>query len=134
MGDKYVFPDQDILAGPGKIGNCMQACVAGILGKQLHSVPHFALLGMVHATICLVAWLDVEHNLYLSHLPDQYEKEGLKPLGLCIATGFTSRGNDIQHACIADTKTGEVIHDPHPSKAGLIKPLAYLYFFPKKRS
>lgn len=127
----YQFPDQDILAGEGRIGNCMQAALAGVLGTSLHAVPHFALLGQVHWMPCLMAWLEVEHRMHASIQKDDYDEDGLRPLGLCIARGFSPRG--IFHACVADTETGELLHDPHPSKAGLVAVDSYFYLFPKDR-
>lgn len=36
-----------------------------------------------------------------------------------IATGPSPRG-DFLHCVIADASTGEILHDPHPSRAGLV--------------
>lgn len=127
----YVFPDQDILAGEGRIGNCFQAALAGVLGTRLTAVPHFPLLGQIHWLQCALAWLEVEHGMVASIQKDDYDEEGLKPMRLCIARGFSPRG--IFHACVADSETGDILHDPHPSHTGLVAIDSYLYLFPKNR-
>lgn len=126
------FPDQDILAGEGRLGNCFQAALAGVLGVRLHQVPHFMLLGQTHWMSCAWAWLEFEYSLKMSINKDEYVEDGYTSLQRCIARGFSPRG--IFHACVADTDTGQILHDPHPSRAGLVGVDSYLYLFTKTKT
>ena len=122
------FPDQTILHAEQAVGNCLQATVAGILGWPLDAVPHFALLGDVHWWDCLMAWLDSQ-GLWIDYKADSYKEEGGTLLHLCWLSGPTVRGT--HHAVIGDTATGQMVHDPHPSRAGLTQTDFTVYFFRK---
>jgi hypothetical protein len=125
------FPDQDILIGTQKVdvpGNCFQAALAGVLGLRLTSVPHFALLGQMHWMQAAIAWLQVEHEVAIDTTNDE-PIEGYALLPHCIVRGTTERGT--HHACVGDTVTGEVVHDPHPDRSGLTFVNSRFYFYKK---
>jgi hypothetical protein len=122
------YPDQTIMAGGDVPGNCFQAALAGVLGVSLAGVPHFTLLGVHHWMRACLAWLDIEHGLTVATFVD--ESLG-KPRRLHIINGKSPRGVD--HAVIGDTITGEMVHDPHPSRAGLVSIENRLYFHQKAR-
>lgn len=123
-----MFPDQTILHAEGECGNCLQATLAAILGWPLQSVPHFALLGEVHWWDCLQAWLDAQ-GFWIDYKPTSYAAEGGEVLPLCWLSGPSPRG--FSHAVVGDTATGEMLHDPHPSRAGLTQVGYRIYLFRK---
>ena len=107
-----------------KIGNCYPACVATILGKELHEVPHFYATGY--------EWWDIlgwakEHGYSLLPfdlpIPDEWAQvfEG----ELAIVSGPSPRFEDgTMHAVVGRmTRKGwELIHDPHPEGDGFSAP------------
>ena len=122
------YPDQTIMAGGDVPGNCFQAALAGVLGMSLNAVPHFPLLGIHHWMRACAAWLEAEHDLLINTFPD----ESLGTVRrLHIINGQTERGTS--HAVIGDTATGEMVHDPHPSRAGLTFINSRFYFHQKPR-
>jgi hypothetical protein len=100
-------------------GDCVRACVATILNEPLDAVLHYAQYG--------ARWFDVmrldartEHELDWAY----YELDDLlelppenQPVGWCILTGPSPRG-PFNHAVVG-TGSGRIVHDPHPSRAGL---------------
>jgi hypothetical protein len=112
----------------GAWGNCLPACVASILELDLEDVP------------------------FLFHNPDeltsgiyvpQVERldAWLRPLGLCasewrlshatppeddfyVLCGFSPRGRG--HVVVARGAAPLVVHDPHPSRAGLVSADAFM--------
>ncbi len=129
--------DQEILQGlapgckplPGqRPGDCLRACVASLLELNLHDVPHFIEEHDVRWfegiqeflaketsgiwTICCteVAWPSVVGT------PDP---ENVPPLQrYVIASGPSPRGPWL-HSVLVDAFTGELAHDPHPSRQGV---------------
>jgi hypothetical protein len=94
-------------------GNCLPACVASILEIDVAEVPSF----------CLDAsrWFD--------HMREWLAPRGLLPLMLrcepepehfgdawLIVSGPADRGHD--HSTV--WRNGALVHDPHPSRAGLL--------------
>jgi hypothetical protein len=79
---------------------------------------------MMHALSCCVAWLNAEGYETDTRSNDM---DGLTPLPLCIIRGTSPRG--IGHAVVGDTATGEMVHDPHPSREGLVEINSRLYIF-----
>jgi hypothetical protein len=124
------FVDQDILHAEGEVGNCLQATLASILGRPIEEVPHFALLGESHWWDCLVGWLNLQ-GFWVDYAPDTLIEKGARLLPLCWLSGESARG--FQHAVVGDSATGEMLHDPHPSRAGLLEVAYRLYFFQKPR-
>lgn len=121
--------DQTILTAEGQVGNCFQAALATVLRMPtIDAVPHFVLLGMHHWMSCCIAWLNA-NGYEVSTIKDACE--GMEMLPLCIIRGISPRG--IGHAVVGDAETGEMIHDPHPSRAGLteINSRFYLFRIPK---
>ncbi len=105
--------DQTILVGnpEGRPGNCLQACVASILELSLEEVPHFVENEEVEWQHAMIQWFK-EKGYSI------FGTDGLyKPTGYCIACGLSERG--FRHAVV--WKDGELIHDPHPSRAGILE-------------
>lgn len=103
----------------GRPGDCWKTCVAALLDAPLDDVPHFLeeddwwlstqqfVRSRVGGNAVLARWTDA----------GKVPSEDLRVPGFLIASGDSPRGN-FQHAVIANLD-GEVIHDPHPSRAGL---------------
>lgn len=101
--------DQTLFHGePGQIGNCMQAAVASLLELDLDDVPHFAAIehGWWEAFLEFCA-----ARGFAVVICDPAPSSEL--LGL--AGGPSPRG--VLHMVVA--RGDEVVHDPHPSRAGL---------------
>lgn len=91
-------------------GNCMQAAVASLLHLPLDEVPHFAKSG--DAETCWTLFED-----WLSSLGFEVWLMPGNALPACpfLASGKTSRGTS--HMVVMQGST--LIHDPHPTRAGL---------------
>lgn len=106
--------DQTVFTVPG--GNCFSACVASLLEVPLDEVPYF----MGDAPIDepydwmtpLLEWLR-PRGWWAIPLP---VGNGWTPEGLCILSGKSPRGN-FDHSVVA--RGLELVHDPHPSRAGI---------------
>lgn len=124
------YPDQTVLhaVGEADIGNCLQATIAGVLGWPLAKVPHFALLGEDHWWDCAQAWLE-SHGYWIGYQPTSYADEGGELLPRCWLSGPSPRG--FSHAVVGDSATLQMLHDPHPSRAGLAEHVYTIYFFRK---
>ncbi len=114
--------DQQVLHDPdnGLYGDCQRACIASLLDLEPADVPHFhetdnpatfwrsmnsflAERGLFHLTTGAV---DFDQGHFLDSA-DCYH----------MIYGRTERGT--LHAVVA--LNGEIVHDPHPSKAGLLE-------------
>lgn len=106
--------DQTIFSTPEQKlkGNCLQACLASIFELPLEKVPHFAEMGHVWYEE-MWAWLRKFGLMPLC----VSKKSGHRPFGFSIGNGPGPRG--FQHAVVCHD--GEIVHDPHPSKAGLLE-------------
>ena len=124
------FIDQSILHAEGEVGNCFQAAIASVIEWPLDAVPHFALLGEVHWWDCAQAWLD-QQGFWMEYQPDAFKEQGITPMPRCLLSGPSPRG--FSHSVVGDSATGEMLHDPHPSRAGLLEVVYRLYFFQKAR-
>lgn len=127
------FVDQEFLHDPesGTVGDCWRAGIASVLGLDLHDVPHFVRdyptpAGATNAVwfdeTC--RWLTAEHGVTVLFYdnPDAIRAENrpddhLRARRLILLDGRSPR--DVAHVVVGDAITGEMLHDPHPSKAGL---------------
>lgn len=129
---------QSILADPargdgrdadGRPGDCLRACVASLVEETLEDVPHFAEVADTAADPAqwwweLTAWVDRRFGDRMEIVCIKPEfpvydtpREEMWPQHV-IATGPSPRG-DFNHCVLVDAWTGEMVHDPHPSGAGL---------------
>jgi len=109
--------DQDRFGDPD--GNCLQACLATLLDLDIGDVPHFtgedwrARMG---------AWLRTRGLWALAFSPPAGTLEETARWldetvpGYAIVSGQTPRG--LLHATV--WYAGELVHDPHPDRAGLL--------------
>jgi hypothetical protein len=120
---KGIIPvDQEFLHDPenGVCGDCMRACIATILSVPRHEVPHF-----LHDD-CDAVEFGLRVQRYLKSFGLFLMDVGAFDFGLVMTRetpdvfhliyGHTERGT--YHAVVG--KNGQVFHDPHPSKAGLV--------------
>lgn len=110
--------DQDRFGDPD--GNCLQACLASLLELQLHEVPHF--VGEAWRAD-LGEWLRARGLwalLFAPPIPSTIDDAAAwldeTVLGYAIVSGQTPRG--LLHATV--WRAGQLVHDPHPSRAGLL--------------
>lgn len=97
----------------GSTGNCWQACVASLLDLPLATVPHFALKESwwQDTKDFVIETTGLGFGCFKPNFP--MTDEGYYVIG----TGISDRG--LRHAVILDGVTGELVHDPHPSRSGL---------------
>jgi hypothetical protein len=102
-------------------GNCFSACVASILDLNLVDVPRFMDDGERWLNT-FFRWL-AERGLqpdYYGH-PDWCAAESAPsrdiPKGYSIMSGWSPRHENTLHSVVA--RDGVMVHDPHPSRAGL---------------
>jgi len=115
---------QQILADPargdghdaeGRPGDCWKACVASLLDVQDYdSVPHFVALEDWWGETVKYVWAETGKSLRKWRDP-AFIPEGLDYF---IGTGPSPRG-DFYHAVIVD-RDGNLVHDPHPSRLGIL--------------
>lgn len=105
--------DQTTFGHPG--GNCFSACVASLLEMPIEAVPYF--MGHDDWVKAFADWLE-PHGLYpvtFKYVAPAGTGKDWWPQGLYILGGKCSRGD---HAVVARGR--EIVHDPHPSREGLI--------------
>lgn len=107
---------QTVLHDPGSDipGNCWQAVIASMLHLDIDDVPHFLLVEDQGGPHWFTNTLDflAERGLTLSALA----LDDIPPGEPYIACGPAERG--VSHVVIY--QDGACIHDPHPSRAGLL--------------
>lgn len=112
----------------GEVGNCFAACIASLLELPLESVPNFC--AHSHGGTAwfdgFVSWLKERGFTAIAFGGDLGEAFGHMTAGYYIATGPASRG--FLHATIQ--RGGELVHDPHPSREGLLSVYEYLWLVP----
>jgi len=92
-------------------GNCQAACIATLLDLSIEEVPNFAKFGVKY-------WDEQEAFLAKHGLWLMYTKEEPCTSSVVhyIGSGISPRG--LRHAVIMLDE--EIVHDPHPSQAGLV--------------
>ena len=95
---------------PEEMGNCMEACFASLLEIDISEVPEFVDKDGWYEEV--LEWLHTQgHHMFCWDSDKNLE-------GFHIAVGDSPRG-DFQHCVIYDND--KMVHDPHPSRAGLKK-------------
>jgi len=129
-------------------GNCWQTCIACLLDIEPEEMPSqvehdskkvplpdggFKWVGPHYITV-LNAYLRTHHNLaYLEiHYPvELYSCLQIREPGLHLMTGKTIRsGTNGEQRHVVVAKFGEMIWDPHPSRAGLTEDINYSFLVP----
>lgn len=116
---------QTIVQGDSRPGNCLAACVATYLGRPLSDVPHFVETGAalyaheVGEGEDRVAWwaMLIGYMAACGLSPWQLQHvEAGEPGEVLFVAGMSVRG--LMHQVLY--RDGVMMHDPHPSRAGLI--------------
>lgn len=102
---------QTTFGAPG--GNCFSACVASLLELSIDEVPYF--MGHDDWYGAFADWLK-PRGLYPLTFKVRAGDDEWRPAGFHILSGKSPRG-DFDHSVVA--YAGKVVHDPHPSRAGL---------------
>ena len=100
----------------GTYGDCMRAALRTLLQDDLKDCPH---------PVCDDGWSEEwedyleEKGIVIRHtyLRDGRSYDHIPEI--CIAVGPAARG--VSHAVVYNRITGTMIHDPHPSRSGLLK-------------
>lgn len=121
----YIHGESDV------VGDCFRASIASILELPCDAVPHFEHLCPdaetgEDANIMLNLWLE-QFGLRFFEIEawdiaiGDFLRKWLVPCGYHTISGPSPRaasGENYWHACVG--YAGEVVHDPHPSRAGLV--------------
>lgn len=119
---------QTILHGQGdRPGNCLSACVATYLARPLEDVPHFVETGEQlyrnelgrDAGEDRIAWwaMLIGYMAAMGLWPVQLDSvDDADPGETVFVAGPSTRG--VLHQVLY--RDGELFHDPHPSRAGLV--------------
>lgn len=119
------FVDQEHFHDPenGSVGDCWRACIASITGCPIAEVPHFVRDHVDEWFEATNVWL-AEHVgqtlLYYAgeHTARADRRAEVTPREYVLLDGKSPRG-PWYHVVVADAITGEMVHDPHPSRAGI---------------
>ena len=105
-------------------GNCFTACVASYFEMQIDELPDFYCDNWIINLSNFVKNLGYDWDYYdLTRYPEY----GLPNIDdYIIVSGDSPRFNDIGHSVIY--KDGVMVHDPHPSKAGIGRLRGYWLF------
>jgi hypothetical protein len=118
-------------------GNCLSACLANLLGIDLAAIPNFAELERkwfpVFSSIIREHGYEFQGSYYFDNPNRESSWEDLLSKsngidGIFIAGGSSPRIKGIDHAVLY--KDGEMLHDPHPSRDGILS-LKYVFMIEK---
>ena len=118
--------DQSIMHDPenGKWGNCQSACIATLLGVAIEEVPHKNKEITGEQQDKMFNEYLAQYGLMLMRInldPDFYNwNQQYVGVGDVYHLIFGKSERGTYHSVVG--KNGEVFHDPHPSKAGLLPP------------
>ena len=132
--DQTTFSD----AEAGTHGDCCRACVSTLLQVQPESLPHplrddgewntrfFHVLQEIFG----LAIRSVDHNPKLLPSTEIYDTSwgDFRVPRLVMAAGMSPR--NVRHAVIYDRLAQRMVHDPHPSRAGILEIEAFDYLAP----
>lgn len=127
----------------GNVGDCLRACICSLFNIEVEHVPHFARYGFDDPKEvadhhgwwwALVGFVDTLEPSYatLTLKPEEAPEpsESVDDLfGCYMASGKSPRG-DWQHCVVG--RGGEIIWDPHPSRAGLDGPVTEITYFKRR--
>lgn len=108
------------------LGNCLQACVASVLDLPLWMVPAFDDLRRgVSMQEGVDLWARRMFGLqYIRTIGHEIDRLP----AFYIVSGPSPRGGGIYHAVVYSH--GELVHDPHPSGAGVVSVDSTYHFAP----
>lgn len=113
--------DQEFINIPGQqYGDCMRACVASLLDLSIADVPHFLRDADGDPGKFWHGVYDFIEARGWEYVPARQAHDGAMCQdldGYHIIGGPSPRGGGLLHAVVG--RHGQVVFDPHPSKAGL---------------
>lgn len=113
--------DQEFIYIPNEqYGDCQRACIASLLDLPISEVPHFLRESEGKAAVfwrSIIDFVEARGFEYLCSLPKFMPEHAEAMGGYHIIAGPSPRGMGIFHAVVG--LNGEIVFDPHPSKAGL---------------
>lgn len=126
-----MFATQEFLHDPeaGTVGDCWRAGIASIIGLSIDQVPHFVREYPTEDGDETARWFDetcrwlTEHHGVTALFYDQPEcvraenRREISAYPNILIDGRSPR--DVAHVVVGDSITGEILHDPHPTRAGL---------------
>lgn len=97
----------------------MQACIASILEVTIDQIPEFMKDGFDAYEDNLSKWLkDMPFTLLEIRFIGEEGKINYIENGFTIITGESPRDSNYNHAVVC--WNGEIVHDPHPSRDGIV--------------
>lgn len=118
------FVDQEHFHDPdtGTVGDCWRACIASIIGCPIAEVPHFVQNHGDEWFEATNAWLAAQCGETVLYAPGEpwapNELSTITRRPYIILNGGSPRG-EFAHCVVADAATGDIVHDPHPSRDGI---------------
>jgi hypothetical protein len=116
--------DQEFTHKPeiGQFGDCLRAVIATLLDMPISAVPHFNAIAKQDPTIfweSLQAFCASQGYAYLT-VPARcgHAFFGADDGPYHEISGPSPRGNGVTHAVVG--RDGQIVFDPHPSRAGLV--------------
>lgn len=100
-------------APPGEQGNCYAACLASLFHFPLHSIPVYPDKDWF---LSYQRWLRPRGLMVMVFHENPFSLPEYSEFGVCVASGMGPRG--YRHAVL--WQDGKLLHDPHPSNAGLV--------------
>lgn len=103
--------EQTILSNGDTHGDCVRACTASMLNMSIENVPNFIIFDKWYKK-----WINFlyKHDIKLKKIPFKNNIPTFK--NYYFVSGNTCRKT--HHMVIM--KDGKIVHDPHPSKNGII--------------
>ncbi len=105
-------------------GNCLAACVASLLHLETDEVPNFCAGDDSGWWTNMLAWL--HGHGYTAMCVSMPMQDHLHP-AMAIVSGASPRGPWL-HATV--WQDGVMVHDPHPSRAGIGEPSDAIFLLP----
>ena len=107
-------------------GNCMQACIASIFEVSLDSIPNFMRDGEKNYSYNLYEWCE-EFGIICFNISTGGDSVKIFKDMYVVVAGKSPRDESQQHAVIY--YNGNMVHDPHADKTGIIgEPLFIMVF------
>ncbi len=106
----------------GDLGNCVSACIASILEISIKEVPHFLLNKKgepdeAGAYFRMDDWLKSRGFFRRRFVCYPGWEKDITPIGFHMIGGPSPRLKNLGHMVVGFE--GKLVHDPHPSRAGL---------------
>lgn len=112
---------------PNACGDCFRACIASLLDMKTNDVPHFVKIDMrakISWTCTLDQWLAPQGLWYCDFPADVKTWCVWTPTSgmYAIGSGKSPRRSDWDHSVVVKLhRLGmTIVHDPHPSRAGVV--------------